>query len=147
MAMALDETTPGSPQNALFLAQACSLAYCDEPEAAKGFKKLLGLDARLISAGNTQVYVAQNDKAIVVAFRGSQAPTSPGWLQGLAADQCEQLPDHSRGTNRHRFRRGRGGRPVSPGIHGGSGRDLGAAFESRHGGDGVWGEAALDHRS
>ena len=80
MAMALDETTPGSPQNALFLAQACSLAYYDEPEAAKGFREQLGLEARLISVGNTQVYVAQNDKAIVVAFRGSQAPTS---LDGL----------------------------------------------------------------
>jgi hypothetical protein len=80
MAMSLDETTPGRPHNALYLAQACSLAYCDEPEAAVGFREQLGLEARLISVDNTQVYVATNDKAIVVAFRGSQAPTT---LDGL----------------------------------------------------------------
>lgn len=74
--MALDETTPGSPRNALFLARACNLAYYDEAEAAPGFRDQLGLDARLISVENTQVYVAQNDKAVVVAYRGSQAPTS-----------------------------------------------------------------------
>jgi hypothetical protein len=80
MSMALDESTPGGPQNALFLAQACRLAYCDEADGSKGFREMLGLDARFISVGNTQVYVAQNDKAIVVAFRGSQAPTT---LDGL----------------------------------------------------------------
>jgi hypothetical protein len=80
MAMALDETTPGNPQNALYLAQACGLAYCDEPEAATGFREQLGLEAKLISVDNTQVYVATSDKAIVVAFRGSQAPTT---LDGL----------------------------------------------------------------
>ncbi len=80
MAMTLDENSPGSPQNALFLAQACSLAYLDEPEAAPKFRDQLGLEARLISVGNTQVYIAQNDKAVVAAFRGSQAPTS---LDGL----------------------------------------------------------------
>jgi triacylglycerol lipase len=76
MTLALDESTPGSPQNALTLAQACSLAYLDEPEGAAKFRDQLELDARLISVDNTQVYVAQNDKAIVLAFRGSQAPTS-----------------------------------------------------------------------
>src|SRR5262245_34267793 len=80
MAMALDETTPGNPQSALYLAQACGLAYCDKPEAAVGFREQLGLEARLISVDNTQVYVATNDKAIVVAFRGSQAPMT---LDGL----------------------------------------------------------------
>ena len=80
MAMALDETTPGDPHNALFLAQACGLAYFDEPAAAVAFREQLGLEAQLISVDNTQVYVAQNDRAIVVAFRGSQAPTT---LDGL----------------------------------------------------------------
>ena len=59
MAMALDETTPGDPHNALFLAQACSLAYFDEPAAAAAFREQLGLEARLISVDNTQVYVAR----------------------------------------------------------------------------------------
>jgi hypothetical protein len=80
MDMALDPTKPGDPGNALFLAQACDLAYCDEPAGPTGFRERLGLEARLISADNTQVYVAQNDAAIVVAFRGSQAPTT---LDGL----------------------------------------------------------------
>ena len=40
----------------------------------------LGLEARLISVGNTEVYVAQNDKVLVVAFRGSQARNT---LDGL----------------------------------------------------------------
>lgn len=80
MAMTLDETTPGDPRNALFLAQACSLAYFDEPAGAAGFREELGLEAKLISVDNTQVYVGTSDKAIVVAFRGSQAPTT---LDGL----------------------------------------------------------------
>jgi triacylglycerol lipase len=80
MHMVLDDTKPGDSRNALFLAQACSLAYCDKPVGVKRFRDELGLEAQLISAGNTQVYVAQNDKVLVVAFRGSQAPTS---LDGL----------------------------------------------------------------
>lgn len=80
MATALDPQTPGDPRNALLLAQACSLAYFDEPEGPQGFRDQLGLTAELVSVGNTQVYVAQGDDAIVVAFRGSQAPTT---LDGL----------------------------------------------------------------
>ncbi len=80
MFTALDETKPGDPQNALYLAQACSLAYDDEDKAVPSFRDQLGLKARLISVDNTQVYLAENDKALVVAFRGSQAPTT---LDGL----------------------------------------------------------------
>ena len=80
MFTALDDTKPGDPQNALYLAQACSLAYDDEDKAVPNFRDQLGLKARLISVDNTQVYLAENDKALVVAFRGSQAPTT---LDGL----------------------------------------------------------------
>lgn len=76
----LDVSAHGSPRNGLLLAEACSLAYYDEPEGAKGFLEDLGLDARLISVSNTQVYVAQSDEVVLVAFRGSQSPTS---LDGL----------------------------------------------------------------
>jgi len=76
----LDVSAHGSPRNALLLVEACSLAYFDEPEAAKGFRERLGLDARLISVGNTQVYVAQDDEVVLVTFRGSECPTS---LDGL----------------------------------------------------------------
>lgn len=80
MPMALDDAKPGDPRNALYLAQACSLAYFDAPEGVNRFRDQLVLEARLISVGNTQVYVAQNDKVLVIAFRGSQAPTT---LDGL----------------------------------------------------------------
>ena len=38
MFTSLDETTPGNPLNALYLAQACSLAYYDEAMAVPGFR-------------------------------------------------------------------------------------------------------------
>jgi hypothetical protein len=78
--MKLDNTTAGSVQNALFMAQASSLAYFDEPDGPRQFQDQLGLEAHLISVGNTQAYLAQNEEAVVVAFRGSQAPTT---LDGL----------------------------------------------------------------
>lgn len=80
MATKLDVSAKKSPTNALLLAEACSLAYLDEVAAAKGFRENLGLDARLIGAGNTQVYVATGEDVILVAFRGSECPTS---LDGL----------------------------------------------------------------
>jgi hypothetical protein len=76
----LDLSARGSSRNALLLAEACALAYLDEPEGIKGFRGELGLEARLISADNTQVYVAQSDEVVLVAFRGSQCPNS---LDGL----------------------------------------------------------------
>jgi len=80
MLLPLDDTKPGDSRNALFLAQACNLAYFDAPGGVDRFRDDLGLEARLISVGNTEVYVAQNDKVLVVAFRGSQAPNT---LDGL----------------------------------------------------------------
>ena len=79
MPMALENTKPGDAQNALFLAEACALAYLDEPAGRRGFATCSG-SRRSYSADNTQVYVAQNDKVLVVAFRGSQAPNT---LDGL----------------------------------------------------------------
>jgi hypothetical protein len=80
MSMSLDDSTAGSPRNALFLAKACDLAYYGEPDGPARFRSELGLDAKLISVDNTQVYVAENDAAIVIAFRGSEAPDT---LDGL----------------------------------------------------------------
>jgi pimeloyl-ACP methyl ester carboxylesterase len=78
--MSLDVSAGGKPNNALFLAKACDLAYYAETEGAPRFRSELGLEAKLISVDNTQVYVAQDDSSIVVAFRGSEAPTT---LDGL----------------------------------------------------------------
>ncbi len=68
-------------RNALFLARACELAYLNEPEGSPRFRSELGLEAKLISVDNTQVYVAENEQAIVVAFRGSEAPTTMDGLK------------------------------------------------------------------
>ena len=89
MFTALDDTKAGDLQNALYLAQACNLAYYDEDKAIPGFRDQLGLKARLISVDNTQVYLAENDKALIIAFRGSQAPTTLDGLKDWLLHQCQ----------------------------------------------------------
>jgi hypothetical protein len=66
--------------NAAYFAAASSFAYDDEEKGREEFKSNLDLDAHLISVNNTQVFVAQNDAAIVAAFRGTESPTT---LDGL----------------------------------------------------------------
>lgn len=72
----LVEDAAGDPRNAAFLANACSLAYHPADVGAAAFQSELGLTATLVSVDNTQAYVASNDNHVVVAFRGSEAPTS-----------------------------------------------------------------------
>jgi hypothetical protein len=76
----LIEDALGDPRNARALAVASDLAYLPAAVAVPQFREQLGLDATLLSAGNTQAYLAQNDKNIVVAFRGTEAPNT---LEGL----------------------------------------------------------------
>jgi len=76
MPLELIEDAKGDSRNAHFLALASDLAYLPQAEGAEAFQKELGLEARLFSVGNTQAYVATNDDHIVVAFRGTEAPTS-----------------------------------------------------------------------
>lgn len=76
----LVEDAAGSGQNARFLAKASDLAYLPADKGAAAFASELGLNARLISVDNTQAYLAQNDDHIVVAFRGTESPTT---LEGL----------------------------------------------------------------
>ena len=50
----------------------------------------LGLEATLFSVGNTQAYLASNDDHIVIAFRGTEAPTpdaDSAPLTGLASQR------------------------------------------------------------
>jgi surfactin synthase thioesterase subunit len=100
--MVLDATKLGDARNALFLAQACNFAYFEPPLGVNSFRDELGLEARLISVGNTQVYVAQNDTVLVVAFRGSQAPNTldglKDWLLTNASDYLI-LPEGQIGTD------------------------------------------------
>src|SRR5262245_17055102 len=81
----------GDPRNAHYLARASALAYRDEPAGQAGFRDELSLDAKLISVGNTQVYVAQNDAVIVLAFRGSQAPTSADGLKDWLVSNADNF--------------------------------------------------------
>jgi hypothetical protein len=76
MPLELIEDAKGDPRNAAALSLASDLAYLPEAEGAEAFRTQLGMQARLISVGNTQVYVAANDDHILAAFRGTEAPTT-----------------------------------------------------------------------
>jgi len=76
MAYQLTENAFGDLKNAAALAAASQFAYYPEDRGAEAFKNELGLDAKLISVNNTQAYVASNDDHLVVAFRGSEGPTT-----------------------------------------------------------------------
>ena len=80
MSLELIEDAGGDPRNAQSMAVIADLAYLPGDSGVSAFREQLGLDARLFSVGSTQAYVATNDEHIVVAFRGTEAPTS---LEGL----------------------------------------------------------------
>ncbi len=102
MPLELVEDAPGDPRNAKALAVASDLAYLPEAEAIEAYRTQLGLEARLISCDNTQAYVATNDKNIVVAFRGTESPTSLDGLKDvLLTDAVDLLivPEGQIGTD------------------------------------------------
>ena len=69
------------PGNARYLALAADIAYDAEADAQPRFRELLGLDASLICVNNTQAYVGSSPDAIVVAFRGTESPTTVDGLK------------------------------------------------------------------
>ncbi|OWK43858.1 lipase family protein [Fimbriiglobus ruber] len=87
----LFEDALGDPRNAAALAAASQFAYSPEDAGAAAFKNDLGMDAKLISVGNTQVYVASNDDHILVAFRGSESPTSIDGLKDWLITNANDL--------------------------------------------------------
>jgi triacylglycerol lipase len=102
MSTTLNASLAGDVRNALILARACDLAYYGEPEGPGRFKSELGLDAQLISVDNTQVYVAQNTDSIVIAFRGSEAPTTLDGLKDWLLTNANNyliLPEGRAGTD------------------------------------------------
>ena len=102
MSTILNDSIAGDARNALILARACELAYYSEPEGRARFRSELGMNARLISVDNTQVYVAENDSSIVVVFRGSEAPaTLDGFKDWLLtnANNYLILPEGRAGTD------------------------------------------------
>ena len=98
----IPDAPPGDFRNARFLALACDLAYYNEPQGPQEFREKLGLEAKLISVGNTQAYVGCTDAAIVVAFRGSESPTNfdglKDWLLTNASNFLI-LPEGEIGTD------------------------------------------------
>src|SRR5262245_11487131 len=76
MSLQLTADSAGGTDNAAFLSIACDLAYMPQADGAKAYRELLGLDGTLVSVDNTQAYVCSNDDNLVVAFRGSEKPTS-----------------------------------------------------------------------
>jgi hypothetical protein len=80
MSHELIEDAGGDPRNARSMALISDLAYLPEAEGKAGLREHFNLDAQFFSIGNTQAYVAKNENHIVVAFRGTEAPTS---LEGL----------------------------------------------------------------
>ncbi|TWU60369.1 Lipase (class 3) [Rubripirellula tenax] len=72
----LDAKAKHNRHHAHYLATACDLAYLGPEDATKQFRRQLGLVGELVSIDNTQAFVGENDGSIVVAFRGSQSPTS-----------------------------------------------------------------------
>jgi triacylglycerol lipase len=102
MTTSLNASVSGDAQNALFLALACEMAYLAESEASPRFQSELGLAAKLISVDNTQVYVAESDDALVVAFRGSEAPNTLDGLKDWLLTNANNyliLPEGQSGTD------------------------------------------------
>jgi len=79
----LVEDEPGSLGNARFLCEAAALAYLPAAAGGPKFRSLLGLDAQLFSAGNTQAWLATDTANIVVAFRGTESPTTIDGLKDI----------------------------------------------------------------
>lgn len=80
MPLELFEDEFGDPRNARTLAVAADLAYFPAEQGIAAFQEQFGMQAELVSAGNTQAYIAHNDDHLLVAFRGTEAPTS---IEGL----------------------------------------------------------------
>lgn len=102
MSLTLDASASGAYANAKYLANACDIAYLPESEGVQAFKSRLGLDAKLISVNNTQVYFGQNDEALVLAFRGSEAPNTVDGIKDWLLTNANNfliLPEGSIGTD------------------------------------------------
>ena len=87
----LDEDASGSLGNARFLCEAAALAYLPAGAGEAKFKALLGLDAKLFSAGNTQAWLATDQTNIVVAFRGTESPATLDGLKDILLTDAMNL--------------------------------------------------------
>lgn len=81
--LTLQEEPLGSVGNARFLCEASALAYLAEAAGTRAFREQLGLEARLFSAGNTQAWLGTDPARIVIAFRGTESPTTIDGLKDV----------------------------------------------------------------
>jgi pimeloyl-ACP methyl ester carboxylesterase len=89
--LALVEEPLGDLASARFLCEASALAYLPEDPGRQQFATELGLDARLMTAGNTQAWLGVDDANIVVAFRGTEAPTTLDGLKDILLTDAMNL--------------------------------------------------------
>jgi hypothetical protein len=91
MPLELYEDALGDWRNAQFLGTASDLAYYAEDVARPQFQEKLGLDAHLFSVGNTQAFVGTNADHVVVAFRGTESPTTIDGLKDIFLSDARNL--------------------------------------------------------
>jgi hypothetical protein len=89
--MPLTEDAYGDKSNANYLADCADYAYLPQDQGGPGYKQNLGLTAKLISVDNTQAYVGYDDANLVVAFRGSEAPTAVDGLKDWFLTNADNL--------------------------------------------------------
>lgn len=102
MPLELFEDSFGDWRNAKFLGVASDLAYQAEAIAKPLYREQLGMDARLFCQGNTQCYLLTNADHIVLAFRGTEGPTTiDGLKDWLLTDAMNLLivPEGRLGTD------------------------------------------------
>ena len=87
----LKEATPGHVSTATYLCEASALAYLGETDGKTAFQEILGLDASLFSVGNTQAWLGTNADHIVIAFRGTESPTSLDGLKDILLTDAMNL--------------------------------------------------------
>src|SRR3954447_2905139 len=90
-------TTGFNRGNALYLANACDLAYSDDPAAAA--RQLLGLNAAAFrhDASDTQGFVGRGDGFAVLAFRGSERVNEhpKDWLTDFQFQRVSRNPPYA----------------------------------------------------
>ena len=87
----LREDSPGDAQSAAYLCEASALAYLGEEAGKQAFREQLGLEARLFSVDNTQAWLATDDDHVVVAFRGTESPTTIDGLKDILLTDAMNL--------------------------------------------------------
>jgi triacylglycerol lipase len=93
----LFEDAFGDPRNAAACCAASQIAYYPADQGGEAFKNDFGMTAQLFSVDNTQAYLATNDDHVLVAFRGSQDPTSLDGLKDWFLTNAVNLLIHPQG--------------------------------------------------